>query len=180
MNDRLPPSSEALQIRNARPEELDTVSQLLKEAYQQYASSIPPEVWQSYLQDVMDVRSRLNDAELIVAGLNGQLAGAVTLFLRASDSIEEGWPKNWAGIRLLAVHPDYRNRGIGRALMEECLRRSRARGIHTVGLHTSTIMAIARRMYERMGFVRVPEFDFHPRPGVTVMAYRLDFAAAKR
>jgi len=28
-------------------------------------------------------------------------------------------------------------------------------------------------MYERMGFVRVPEYDFHPAPGITVMAYRL-------
>jgi hypothetical protein len=35
-------------------------------------------------------------------------------------------------------------------------------------------MDIARRMYERMGFVRVPEFDFHPAPGIVVMAYRLD------
>jgi glutamine synthetase len=32
----------------------------------------------------------------------------------------------------------------------------------------------AIRLYERMGFVRVPEFDFHPAPEVVVMAYRLD------
>ena len=68
----------------------------------------------------------------------------------------------------------YRELGIGRALMEECLRRCRDSATRTVGLHTTEQMAVARDMYERMGFVRVPAFDFHPAPGVVVMAYRLD------
>jgi len=28
-------------------------------------------------------------------------------------------------------------------------------------------------MYERMGFVRDPRFDFRPMPGILVMAYQL-------
>lgn len=35
-------------------------------------------------------------------------------------------------------------------------------------------MHVAKGMYERMGFIRIPEYDFHPAPGVVVMAYRLD------
>jgi hypothetical protein len=35
-------------------------------------------------------------------------------------------------------------------------------------------------MYERMGFVRVPEHDFHPGSGIVVMAYRLDIHKATR
>ena len=58
--------------------------------------------------------------------------------------------------------------------MDECLRRSRLRGARYLGLHTTELMAVARGMYERMGFVRAPEFDFQPGPGVNVMAYRLD------
>ena len=46
--------------------------------------------------------------------------------------------------------------------------------VPTLGLHTTEKMSVARGMYERMGFVRVPEFDFHPAPQVVVMAYRLD------
>ena len=46
--------------------------------------------------------------------------------------------------------------------MDECLRRSRQLGAHTLGLHTTELMAVARGMYERMGFLRVPEYDFHP------------------
>jgi hypothetical protein len=42
-----------------------------------------------------------------------------------------------------------------------------------MALHTTQMMQVARAMYERMGFVRVPEFDFSPVPGFLVMAYRL-------
>jgi hypothetical protein len=36
------------------------------------------------------------------------------------------------------------------------------------------MMQVAMRMYERMGFVRAPELDFHPDPSITVKAYRLE------
>ncbi len=162
----------SLIIRNARDKELDQVALLLKEAYQQYEKNIPPEIVKASLEDIMDVRSRLPDSDLIVAELDGLLVGTVTLYLHSSET--QVWPEGWASIRLLGVLPEYRNRGVGRALMEECIRRCKKEGISTLGLHTTEAMDIAKRMYERMGFVRVPEFDFNPRPGVVVMAYRLD------
>lgn len=161
-------------IRDARLDELDEVSQLLKDSYQQYAKFLPSEAWQAYLEDIMDVHSRLAEADLIVAELDGKLAGAVTLYTKTSSSQETGWPEGWAGIRLLAVRPKFRGLGIGRALMEECLLRCCQSGISIVGLHTTELMDVARRMYERMGFIRVPEFDFRPEPNTVVMAYRLD------
>jgi ribosomal protein S18 acetylase RimI-like enzyme len=90
-----------------------------------------------------------------------------------SRSFPEAWPLGWAVVRLLAVDPAYRGQGIGHALMEECIRRCRQSKITTIGLHTTEIMDVARQMYEKMGFVRFPESDFHPAPGITVMAYRL-------
>jgi len=130
--------------------------------------------WEAYLKNIKDVQSRLKVSELIVAEMEGRLVGTVTLFLKASGSSREEWPEGWASVRLLAVHPDYRRRGIGRALMEECIRRARKAGIRTIGLHTSKLMDAARRMYEMMGFKRAPELDIHPAPGVVIMAYRLD------
>ncbi len=163
-----------LLLREARSDEYDNVSRLIRDAYQQYENFLPPEAWKFYVEDMMDVRKRLSESQLIVAQLDRQLAGAVTLYLDAGHSSQGVWPSGWASIRLLAVHPDYRGQGIGRALMEECIRRCRDQGVATIGLHTTEIMDVARRMYERMGFVRIPEFDFYPRPGVVVMAYRLD------
>ena len=161
-------------IRDAKVEELDQVALLIRDAYQQYQASYPPETWEAYARDIMDVRSRMGVSELIVAEHTGGLVGAVTFYPNTSPSQQGGWPPGWTGIRLLAVHPDARGLGIGRALMDECLRRSRLRNASTLGLHTTELMAVARSMYERMGFVRVPEYDFHPGPEMTVMAYRLD------
>lgn len=161
-------------LREARSDELDSVSLLIRDAYQQYEISLPPETWKFYLEDMMAVRRRLKESQLIVAELSKQLAGAVTLYLDASRSSQERWPNGWACIRLLAVHPAYRGRGIGRALMEECILRCRNQGIVSIGLHTGRMMDVARQLYERMGFVRIAEFDLYPAPGVVAMAYRLD------
>ena len=50
--------------------------------------------------------------------------------------------------------------------------RARRSGAAALTLHTSDIMRTAMAMYERMGFVRTPERDFHPAPEVTVKGYR--------
>ena len=120
------------------------------------------------------MRSRRAHATLIVAEEGARILGAVTYYPDGSCEGHAGWPRQWAAIRLLAIHPEARGRGVGRALTAECIRRARADGSRAVGLHTTEFMAIARAMYERMGFVRAPEFDFWPLPELHVMAYRLD------
>jgi GNAT superfamily N-acetyltransferase len=148
---------------------LDEVSDLIRSAYQQYQDSLPTPAWKLYLEDITDIRGRLNEAELLVAEAKKQVVGTVTLYLKSNS-----WPQGWAGIRLLAVLPAFRGHGIGQALMNECIRRCREQNVITIGLHTTGFMDVARRMYERMGFIRAPELDFHPAPGAVVMAYRLD------
>ena len=54
------------------------------------------------------------------------------------------------------------------------MRRTRKSGYETLTLHTTDMMQTAMRMYERMGFVRAPELDFHPVEEVTVKGYRLN------
>ena len=161
-------------VRDAMLEDLDDVALLIKDAYQEYQSNFPPEVWERYAMEIVDVRSRLDTDELIVAEHAGELVGSVTFYPTASPSDHGGWPPGWTGVRLLAVHPDARGTGVGRVLMDECLRRSRLKGASALGLHTTALMAVAHGMYERMGFVRVPEFDFQAGHDVVVMGYRLD------
>ena len=51
--------------------------------------------------------------------------------------------------------PEARGRGVGLALIEAAVERSRAAGIEQVHLTVSTTAQQARRLYERAGFVRV-------------------------
>jgi GNAT superfamily N-acetyltransferase len=148
-------------------------------AYAEYRPPDPPPMWRAYEEEIRDVRRRLGVSTLIVAEDAGRLAGAVTYYPNASDEPYGRWPSKWAVLRLLAVHPDIRGRGIGRLLTEECLRRARHAGRTAMGLHTTDLMTVARAMYERMGFVRVPEHDFYPVPSFHVMAYRLPLVPAR-
>lgn len=163
----------AIVLREARVDELDAVGEMMVAAYAEFMPPDRPEQWLAYRDEIRDVRRRLSESTLIVAEDGGRPAGAVTYYPDASKEVHGGWPPSWAVFRLLAVHPDARGRGIGRLLTEECLRRARAAGAAAVALHTTHLMTIAREMYERMGFVRAPEFDFFPLPQFRVMAYRL-------
>jgi len=168
------PNQEPSTVRDAGVEDLDQVSLLIKDAYQEYQVYFSPEDWDRYARDIIDVRSRFDTSELIVAENSGGLVGAVTFYPNTSPSGQGGWPAGWTGIRFLAVHPDARGMGVARVLMDECLRRSRLMSASALGLHTTELMAVAQGMYERMGFVRVPEYDFQPAPDMVVLGYRLD------
>jgi ribosomal protein S18 acetylase RimI-like enzyme len=160
-------------LRNARLDELEEVAGVMVAAYRQYAPLMPSDYWEQYVRNIADVRSRLDTAELIVAEEEGRVLGAVTFYPDGSRS-REGWPEGYSSIRLLAAHPAARGLGLGRILTEECVRRSRLLGVRYVGLHTTGFMAVAKSMYERMGFQRVPEYDVIPIPDLVVLAYRLE------
>jgi GNAT superfamily N-acetyltransferase len=160
-------------LREARADELDAVGAMMVAAYAEFAPPAPVPAWTDYEDEIRDVRRRLGVSTLIVADDGGRLVGAVTYYPDCSKEPHGRWPLSWAVFRLLAVHADARGRGLGRLLTEECIRRARASGRAAVGLHTTTLMNVARAMYERMGFVRVPEHDFLPMPTFRVMAYRL-------
>ncbi len=157
----------SLQLRDARPEEQDMLTTVTLAAYEQYSATMPAEAWPVYRQNLMATLEGESPAERIVAELDGTIVGVVHLYpATASTPLPE--------IRLLAVAPAARGRGVGTALIEECLRRARTTGASAVGLHTMDVMEVAVRMYERMGFVPAPETDFSPVPGITVKGYRRD------
>jgi ribosomal protein S18 acetylase RimI-like enzyme len=79
----------------------------------------------------------------------------------------------WPEVRLLAVAPAASGKGVARRLMEECIQRARAAGAPALTLHTADLMAVAMRLYERMGFTRAPELDIRPAPGILAKGYRL-------
>ena len=164
-------------IRAAREDEYDKVGDLLAQAYAQYgpSSGDPPELlkaWGEYRAEIPDVRSRLHDSELIVAEVDGALLGAVT-FYAPSKANPDGWAPGYAAFRLLAVHPDARGIGLGRAITQWCIARATGTGARYLGLHTTPLMDVARAMYQRMGFERFPENDHPITDEFIVEAYRL-------
>lgn len=160
-------------VRDASTAELDAAAEAMLAAYAEYLPADPTGPWQAYRNEIADVRGRQAVATLIVAVEDGAILGAVTYYSDGSRETNAPWPRDWAAFRLLGVHPAARGRGIGRLLTTECIERARRAGCTAIGLHTTDFMAVARAMYERMGFVRLPAFDFRPVPQLHVKAYRL-------
>ena len=162
------------EIRDARHDERDAIHDLTLRAYAEYAAIMHPDAWAGLEKAIHGAFRSDTPAEQIVADDQGTLIGSVMLFpahVRAYGDMLE--PLAWPEVRLLAVPPEARGRGVSKALMDECLRRARAVGARTVGIHTSRSMRVATQMYQRMGFVRVPDHDRQVPGGELVEAYVL-------
>ena len=55
----------------------------------------------------------------------------------------------------IAVHPDYRRRGIGEQLVTSLVAELKARGNHSLMLEVRVSNAPARQLYEKLGFIQV-------------------------
>ena len=170
-----------LLIRAARDSDRAAIQEVTLSAYQEYASLMPAH-WEDYRQGILATLADVKPAEQIVAEQDGAVMGTVLLYPAGTvfttpdgTSVTLAWPE----VRLLAVTPAARGQGIGAALIRGCIQRARQSGAAALTLHTTDIMRVAMSMNERMGFVRAPELDFHPVPGITVKGYRLDLKEAK-
>ena len=125
----------------------------------------------AYAPELADVEGRAGKAQLLVARTeDGRVVGAVALVLDGDfgNVIESD---DEAAFRMLVVDPADRGRGIGRLLVTACLGRARAAGKHRMVLSTDECMTAAHRLYERLGFARLPERDWSPVPGVLLLVY---------
>ena len=170
-----------LEIRDARRGDRDAARKLTLSAFQQYAAVMPPARWEGYRENILATLTEVGPAQHILAEKDGIILGSVLLYPpgTAFSTPDEG-SFTCPEVRLLAVAPDARGQGIGTALMKECIRRTRQLGAACLNPHTTDMMQVAMRMYERMGFVRAPELDFHPDPSITVKAYRFDLVMPKQ
>ena len=161
-------------IRDARPDELNTVAELTRRAYTEYAAIMDPTSWAGLSHAIETALASTEPVERIVAEENGAIVGSAMLYAPHANAYRDDARRvRWPEVRLVAVAPEARGRGIARQLMDECLRRARAMGANEIGLHTSRSMQIATRMYRAMGFERAPEHDFQPAGAELVEAYRL-------
>ncbi|HEV8437107.1 MAG TPA: GNAT family N-acetyltransferase [Methylomirabilota bacterium] len=168
-----------LSTRDARATDRDAIRDVTLAAYQEYAARMAS-LWDSYRQNILATLAAVAPAEQIVAEQDGSVVGCVLLYpprhVRWTEDEPAVWIP-WPEVRLLAVAPGARGRGVGAALMQECVGRARRSGVAALSLHTTDLMQAAMQLYARMGFVRAPELDFSPAPGVTVKGYRLDLRA---
>ena len=148
----------AVLVRPARRAEYDAIRTLLRTGYHGYTTDIDWRVWPVYLADLLDLDRHARHGVLLVAVIDGDIAGYAAFYPDASLQ-RLGWPAGWAGGRGLVVHPGYRRFGVAAALLSELERRGHVAGAAAFAFHTSSFMTAAIPLYERLGYRRAPEFD---------------------
>jgi GNAT superfamily N-acetyltransferase len=147
-----------VRIETATTADHPTIRRVLGCAYLEYASVMPPSVFEAYLADLADLDARAG-GQILVARIGRHVVGTATFYADAADE-GLGWPAGWAGVRAVGVDLGYRGLGIARGLMESCFHLADDAGADTLCLHTAAFMPAAVRLYEGLGFTRAPQFDF--------------------
>ncbi|SFN54261.1 GNAT family N-acetyltransferase [Dokdonella immobilis] len=154
------------QIRELHPDEFAALGQLMVEVYASLPGFPSPQEQPRYYETLANIGrfSEKPGVQVLVAlGAGNELMGGVVYF---SDMAQYGSggtatsEVNAAGIRLLGVSPQYRGRGVGKALALACIARARESGRGQVILHTTEAMQVAWKLYEGLGFVRSTDLDF--------------------
>jgi ribosomal protein S18 acetylase RimI-like enzyme len=163
------PALPAVRIERATAEDHRDIAALTVSVYVDGGLANP-----EYSVELADVAGRADRAELLVVRDEaGRLVGSVALVLDG-DFGEVTQSDEEAAFRMLVVDPVAQGRGIGALLVGECLERARAAGKRRMVLSTGPSMTAAHRLYERLGFTRLPERDWSPVPGIDLMVYARD------
>jgi ribosomal protein S18 acetylase RimI-like enzyme len=124
-----------------------------------------------YASTLADAASRFRDAELLIAqDESGAVLGSVTVVRPGTPYAEVSRPGELE-FRMLAVTAAARGRGVGETLVRAVMDKAREAGATHVVLSSSEKMLAAHRLYERLGFTRLPERDWSPLPGINLKAY---------
>ncbi|MHA6249343.1 GNAT family N-acetyltransferase [Pontibacter sp. CAU 1760] len=159
-------TQQELTIREARPDEFQQIGELMVNVYAQLEGFPKPDDQPNYYKLLANIGSLTENPVthlLVAVSPEGSITGAVVYigdmqyYGSGGTATQE---KNAAGFRLLAVDPDTRGNGVGKLLINECIRRAQADNQSQLIIHSTKAMQIAWGMYEKIGFTRSEDLDF--------------------
>jgi len=112
-----------------------------------------------YDESLADVAGRADEAQVMVAELDGEVVGCLTFVPDQNSSHHEFDDPDCASFRYFGVSPAVQGKGVGEAMVRWCIDAARTAGQHRLRIHTLEAMPGAQRLYQRLGFVRDPDAD---------------------
>jgi GNAT superfamily N-acetyltransferase len=156
-------------------DEKETVRRLLVESYQQYEHEYTnPHQWEDYLANIKASVDNPDVKKILIAKNNVNILGTLQLFESSEKAYQKPELQIFSPIiRLLAVHPQARGRGVAQELLKAGLHFAKSQGANKLYLHTGDKMQKAIRLYEWFGFKRDQTKEFMNND-ILVKCYRFD------
>ena len=108
-------------LRDYQPSDATAVNAVVQAAFAEFREAYTN--WNEFSRGFGTMVSLADASEIIVAESDGNLVGAVA-YVGAGKPKRDFFPSEWPIVRMLVVLPSCRGFGIGRALMQECVRRA--------------------------------------------------------
>jgi len=110
--------------------------------------------WRKRQKEGVEKISQDSKISLLIAEVDEKVVGYIAYEIYDDDTAE---------VQLLAVHPEYQNRGIGTQLNTFVLQKMRAGGVKMAIVSTGgdESHAAARRSYEKVGYTALPLVKYY-------------------
>ena len=159
-----------VKVRDARPEEFAAIGDLRVAAYRADGFLSGTSAYAPMLRAL----GTDGTGDILAAVDDGRILGTVMLLPWPGGNIVR--TPGEAEIRALAVDQGARGRGVGRALVAAVMQRATARDVRHLLLLTHPDMRAAQHLYAEAGFCRLPDRDWQPNPGTTLMAFSMNLS----
>lgn len=153
-------------IRHANLSEFEEIGKLMVAVYSQL-EGFPTEIEQpnyyKMLVNIGDFATKSETELLVAVSAMEKIVGGVVYFSAMQHYGSAGTAtkeQNASGFRLLAVDSLARGKGIGKLLIQECIRKAKEKKHNQLIIHSTMAMQIAWKMYENLGFKRSEDLDF--------------------
>jgi ribosomal protein S18 acetylase RimI-like enzyme len=140
-----------LRIRKAGASDHAYIGRILVNAYESVMQRMASTDAAAFAQRLPGAVTRYANGGVWLLAEQSEPVGAVAFFAPGTTT-HPLFQGNVSHIQLLGVLPDQTRRGVGSALVAECLSMASAAGASELLLQTSELMPEARRLYERIGF----------------------------
>ena len=162
-------ASAAVAIRKIRTEEFAIIGQATAAAFVRGGISAPDD---DYLNKLRDVKKRADDplSQVLVATIDDELVGTVTYCPFGSDLTQVCRDGDFE-FRMLATFDGFEGRGIATALIDACIEIAREQELLFALACVVTWNAGGHGLYQRLGFQRVPELDWHTSDNTLLQTY---------
>ncbi|MGD0596232.1 MAG: GNAT family N-acetyltransferase [Sedimentisphaerales bacterium] len=137
--------------------------EIIKKLFEEYAESLGFDLsFQNFNEELANLPGEyaLPTGCLLLAMYKNEVAGCVAL--RRID-------KTICEMKRLYVRPQFRRNGIGRALAEAVIERTKKAGYKQMRLDTAPTMNAARNLYESLGFEEIDAYRYNPLKGAVFM-----------